>query len=454
MKIPDTMNALAQYIDLYRNHRELIDANSCGPLNNLREEAAKRLEYMKLPKKGEENYENISLQDILTPDYGVNIARVNIDVNPAFSFRCNVPNISPALFFLVNDSFAAADNSSEGLPEGLTVTSLRTAGLNNPDLIERYYGKAAAQDNPIVLLDTLLAQDGIFIHVEKNVKVEKPLQIVNILQNGMPLMAARRVLIVLEEGASLSLLSCDHTQNPDTDFLSLSTTEIFCAPDSNINFYDMEESSERTNRLSALYIVQQERSHAVIDGMTLLNGQTRNEYYCRLDGREAELKLLGMGIEDSSRVLSTYSRIDHNATHCRSNELFKYSVDNNASGEFAGLIYVAPGAIKTEAYQSNRNLVGNDTARMFSKPQLEIYNDDVKCSHGSATGQLDELQIFYMRTRGLDLPTANLLLKQAFMSEVVDAVEIPALRERLHMLVERRFAGESFGCNSCANACR
>ena len=167
----------------------------------------------------------------------------------------------------------------------------------------------------------------------------------------------------------------------------------------------------------------------------------------------AEEFQIGMGIEDYSRHLDSYSRIDHIAGDCHTDELFKYVVDDEAVGAFAGLIYVKPGADKTEAYQSNRNIVGSDRARMFSKPQLEIYDDDVKCSHGTAIGQLDEMQVFYMQTRGIPEETAKLLLKQAFMADVIDGVRLPGLKERLQMLVERRFAGGEANCASCKASC-
>ena len=187
--------------------------------------------------------------------------------------------------------------------------------------------------------------------------------------------------------------------------------------------------------------------------MTLYNGTTLNEFFTRFAGRHARLRMLGMGIEDDSRRLDTYSRISHDVPECNTDELFKYVVDGNAVGAFAGLIYVAGGAVKTEAYQSNRNLVGSDNARMHSKPQLEIYNDDVKCSHGTAIGQLDEKQLFYMMTRGLSESQARLMLKQAFMSDVIDGISLPPLRDRLKLMVERRFAGEKSACASCPVPC-
>ena len=429
------MNALKQYIDLYREHADLIDLNSAEMLNGRREEAFRILEGMKLPEKGSENYETTSLPDILNPDYGVNIARVNIDVNPAASFHCGVPNLSTSLFMLVNDIYAETPRSREGLPEGIEAGSLRKFAEQHPEIIERYYGRIADIHNPIVALDTLLAQDGIAIWVKRGVNVEKPLQLVNILQSGMPLMAVRRVLIIAEEDAKVKILSCDHTQNPDVDFLALNTIEIFAGRNSQVDLYDLEESTERTSRLSALYLRQEEGSNVLIDGITLYNGTTRNEYHTSFIGEHASLKLYGMGIEDRKRHLDNYSRIEHAKGSCTTDELLR------------------PGADKTEAYQSNRNIVGSDTARMYSKPQLEIYNDDVKCSHGTATGQLDEMQVFYMRTRGIPEATAKLLLKQAFMADVIDGVRLEGLQERLHMLVERRFAGGESSCASCRSAC-
>ncbi|MDE6443899.1 MAG: SufD family Fe-S cluster assembly protein [Muribaculaceae bacterium] len=447
------MNALKQYIDLYKRHNDLVDGNSAGVLNALRPGALEALENMRLPAYGSENYETTDLEAILSPDYGVNIARVDIDVNPAATFHCGVPNLSTALFLNVNDIYAETERSHEGLPEGVYAGSLRRFATEYPEVAAKYYGACADIENPIVALDTLLAQDGVAVWVKKGVKVEKPLQIVNILQNGVPLMAVRRLLVIVEEGAEVTILGCDHTQNPDVEFLALQTVEMFVDKSGRLDYYDLEESTEKTSRLSSLYLRQGADSNVLIDGMTLYNGRTRNEYYCRFEGERGSLRLLGMGIEDRSRRLDTYTKVDHLHKECHTDELFKFVLDDEAVGAFAGLVHVVKGADKTEAYQSNRNIVGSDKARMFSKPQLEIYDDDVKCSHGAATGQLDETQVFYMRTRGIPEDTAKLLLKQAFMADVIDGVRMKGLKERLQLLVERRFAGHPLNCSSCQSAC-
>lgn len=447
------MNALKQYLDLYNEHSELI-CKPCAPsLNAPRTEAYDNLANASLPTRGKENYEKTDLNKILAPDYGLNIARIPLDINPSETFHCDVPNLTANLFLLLNDSFAATDRSMNHLPEGVTIGSLNKIALEHPELIDKYYGKIADKSNPLVNLNTMLVQDGFFLHVSKRVKLERPIQLVDIFQYARPLMSARRLLIVIEDEAEAKLLLCDHTQNRDNAFLNLQTVEIFVGKHAVFDFYDLEESTQHTSRLSSLYLRQEAYSNVMISGLTLFNGTTRNEFFCTYAGEKAELHLCGMGIEDGDRHLDNYTKIDHTSPECHSDELFKYVVDDNATGAFSGMIYVAPGAEKTSAYQANRNIVGADTAVMFSKPQLEIYNDDVKCSHGSATGQLDEMQMFYMRTRGVPERVAKLLLKQAFMADVIDTVRIPVLKDRLRLLVERRFAGEEASCSSCRNDC-
>lgn len=445
------MSALKQYIDLYHQVKERIDAHSAPALNALRPQAADILASVTLPKQGADNYENCDLKEMLGPDYGINIDDVNINVKPENTFRCDMPMTGNSPILSLNDRTLIPDNFPE-MPEGVLVGSLRSIAREHPGLVEKYYGRLADLGNPVVALDTLLARDGFMLYVPKNVTLENPLQLINILGATQPLMAVRRLLIVLEDDAKAKLLVCDHTQREEVNFLTLQTVELYVGKNAELHYYDLEESSQRTSRISSLYLRQEADSRVVIDGMTLFNGVTRNEYYCDFAGENADLKLYGMAIEDRQRKVSTYSRINHAVPHCVSNELFKMSADGESRCAFTGRIIVRPGSVKTEAYQACRNLLGADTARIEARPELEIYNDDVKCSHGCAIGQLDETQVFYMRSRGIPEPQARLLLRQAFMADVIDLVDIPGLRDRLHLLVEKRFAGAEAACSNCHNS--
>ena len=294
----------------------------------------------------------------------------------------------------------------------------------------------------------MLAQDGVLIYVPKGSHTTRPIQIINVFDANAQLMAVRRLLIVIEDDAQAKVLVCDHTKG-DKRYLSLETVEIIAGRNAQLDYYHMEESGMETSRLSQLWVRQQEGSNVLIDGITLTNGFTRNDYHIDVDGSNATTTLLGMAIATGEQHIDNHTLINHNAPRCQSNEMFKYVLNDNAIGAFAGKILVKPDCPKIDAYQGNRNIVASPTAKMYTKPQLEIYTDDVKCSHGATVGQLDQEALFYMQTRGISLPVAQKLLMQAFMSDVIDGVRLDTLRDRLRHLVEMRLSGDSLICETC-----
>ena len=266
-------------------------------------------------------------------------------------------------------------------------------------------------------------------------------------------MAVRRVLVVIEDDASARILFCDHSQSGDFKYLSSLVTEVFLHRGASLDYCDIEESTEQTSRMSQLFISQDEGSRLTVNGTSLTVGTTRNEYKVDINGSHCDTEIAVMAIADRKQTIDNSARINHFAPRSRSNQLFKYLLDEQSQGAFEGLIYVAPDAVHTEAYQTDRNLLASADARMHTAPQLEIYCDDVKCSHGAATGQLDQNALFYMQTRGVPKSEARMMLMQAFMSDVIDRVAIEGLRDRLRHLVERRLSGEHAACGDCAASC-
>ena len=282
--------------------------------------------------------------------------------------------------------------------------------------------------------------------------MEKPIQLINILRSDVPLLVNRRVLIVLEDGAQARLLVCDHTMD-EVNFLATQVIEVFAGRDSVFDLYELEETHTGTTRLSNLYVRQEAGSNVLLNGMTLTNGTTRNSTRVLLAGENASLDLCGMAIADRNQHVDTRTVVEHAVPSCTSRQLFKNVLDDHATGAFSGLVLVRPGAQHTDARQTNRNLCATRDARMYTQPQLEIYADDVKCSHGATVGQLDDAALFYMRQRGIPLHEARLLLMFAFVGEVVDTIRLDALKDRLHHLVEKRFRGELGRCRTCGG-CR
>lgn len=443
------MKAEQQYIDLFAQCEDLVCRESSGVMNAPRAAALADFERLGFPSSRAEDYRYTDVSRSFAPDYGMNLKRVKIPVNPQDVFHCDVPNLSTSLYFVVNDSFYHQALPKAHLPEGVYVGSLKDFSNERPEVVSRYYGKlATSSKNGIVALNTMFAQDGFVVYVPQGVVVERPIQLVNIFRSDVDLMASRRVLVIMEPRSEAKLLVCDHSIDT-VRFLANQVIEVFVGEGASFDYYDLEESSDTTTRFSSLFVKQEAGSNVVINGITLTNGLTRNDYQVELLGERAETTLCGMSILDKEQHVDTYTHITHAVPRCKSNELFKNVLNDQAVGAFSGRILVKEGADKTEAYQSNRNLCATREARMYSKPQLEIYADDVKCSHGMTTGQLDEEAIFYMRSRGISLDEARMLLSVAFTSDVIDHVRVEALRDRLHRLVEKRFRGELAKCAGC-----
>lgn len=448
------MTPVQNYIDLFKQNRALIDRGSAGALNSARDNALDCLLRYGLPHKGLEEYLHTDVGEWFEPDWGMNLARLDIPVDFAQAFKCSVPNLSTQLYFLANDSFASSETASRNLlPDGVYAGSLKDAALERPEILEKYYGKLADMDKPgIAAINTLFAQDGFIFYVPDGVVVEKPLQLITLLSSKVDLMVNRRILVVLGRGAQAKLLLCDHALAAN-QYLTTQVTEVFAGEDSALELYDLEETHYANRRVSELYINQEADSNVEIDYVTLHNGRTRNTVFSTFAGRGSNLSLNGIATVDKEQHVDNMTFVDHRVSDCTSNELFKYVLDNSASGAFAGKVLVRHGAQHTESQQTNRNICLTRQARMFTQPQLEIYADDVKCSHGATVGQLDDKAMFYMRQRGIPEAEARMMLMQAFVGEVIGRVSLEPLRDRLNRLVEKRFRGELTQCEGC-RACR
>ncbi len=446
-------NSLQQYLDLYDANSRAIDAGCGAPLlNAMRPGARSALEGARLPERGDEGYERTSVNDMLAPDFGLNISRLPMPVDVTASFRCDIPAVSTLMAFVVNDSFVPSRTLEERLPDGVRFMSLARAARECPELVEPYIGLGAGSC-PAADLNTLLLQDGVLLHIGRGVRLQKPLQLVNIFSSSIDMMAVRRLLVVAEDDSKAQLLVCDHTQDREHRYLSLQMIQIHVAQRASFELYDLEESSALTSRLSMLYAHQEADSSLTVNGSTLSGGKTRNDYRLDLDGTGCRTMLAGMAVATGDQTVDNSSEVLHHAPRCHSDQLFKYVLDDKSNGAFEGAIRVEEGAVLTEAYQTNRNLLASSDARMHTRPQLEIYCDDVKCSHGAATGQLDQQALFYMQARGIPQHEARVMLMQAFMADVIATVRPEGLRDRLRLLVERRFHGRSSAtCADCGAA--
>lgn len=443
------MSAWQQYIDLFLQERQLIDRHSAPLMNVLREKAYVDFQRQGFPTRKVEEYRYTDMEEVFAPDYGVNLQRVQFPVNPHDIFKCSVPNLSTSLYFMVNDLFHNSVMPKTQLPEEVVVGSLCQQALEHPELLQPYYGRLAKTEaDSVTALNTMLAQDGLFIYIPKNVVVDKTIQVVNILRSDVDLMANRRVLIVLEQGAQAKVLFCDHAMD-ERSFLTTQVCEVFVGENAHLELYDLEATHLQSRRVTNTYVRQQSYSTLNMCTITMHNGLTRNTLEVDLAGQYAETHVNGCVVADKQQHVDNNTLIRHSVPNCQSNELYKYVLDDSSVGVFAGKVLVVADAQKTVSDEVNANLCASPDARMYTQPMLEIYADDVKCSHGSTVGQLNEQALFYMRQRGISETEARLLLKFAFVGEVIDSIKLETLRDRLHYLMEKRFRGELSHCEGC-----
>ncbi len=443
------MNAERQYITLYDECRDLIARHSADVLNWKRDRAHADFQRLGFPTRKVERYKYTDLDEVFLPDYGLNLNRLEMPVDPYKSFTCNVPNLGAALYFVLNDQFCNNSSSTNELPEGIVVGSLSQAATERPELIEKYYCHLAqTRKDAVNALNTMLAQDGLFIYIPAGTVVAHPIQIVNMLCSDVDLMVNRRVLVIVEEGAQAKLLFCDHVAN-DRHFLATQVSEVYVGAGASLELYEVEETHAGSRRIANTYVDIAARASVTLDSITLHNGLTRNRTDVTLSGEQAEVRMYGCVVADKEQHVDNNTLIDHRVPRCQSTELYKYVLDDSAVGAFAGRVLVREGAQKTVSKEVNANLCATKTARMYTQPMLEIYADDVKCSHGSTVGQLSEQALFYMRQRGISEQEARMLLKYAFVAEVIDSIKLEPLSNRLRFLTERRLRGELSKCEGC-----
>ena len=440
---------MQQYLDIYDSNSALLNAEGIEVLNKHRAEAAELLRHTGFPSRKVERYRYTDVQKAFAPNYGLNLNGFKFGINAHDIFRCNVPGLSTSMYFVENDRFRSDLQPKAQLPEGVVVMSLAEACIKYRHLVETRYARLAkASDDAITALNTMLCQDGLFIYIPTGTVLTRPIQIINVLRSTVSLMMNRRVLVIAEAEAKAQLLFCDHAQD-QIDFLTTQVAEIYVGAGAEVEIYELEETHEGSHRYANLQGRVAEGGQLSHYALTLTCGETRNQTDITLAEPHATANLYGCAITDKHQYIENNTLITHHAPKCTSDELYKYVIDEQSVGAFAGRILVERGAQQTVSHETNANLVCTRDARMYTQPMLEIYADDVQCSHGSTVGQLSDEALFYMRQRGIGEAEARLLLKQAFATEVINNIRMEALRDRLHHLVDKRFRGELGNCQHC-----
>ena len=441
-----------RFISLFEKNRKFLAANDTRVLAEIREKAFTSFAKLGFPDTSMEAWRLTDLHDSFERGYEYHLQPMKeVDVQKVF--RCNIPHLDTAVIGQLNGWYVSKDVPLMELGNGIIMGSLAEARKSYPHLIEKYYGTMAddAADG-FTALNTAFAQDGVFIYVPDNVKSPKPVQLINVIHHDENLFLQSRNLIVVGANAKLSLVHCDDSYNHQASFSNI-VTEIHVGENGLLDHYKLQNLNNNSTLISSVFFRLETAANLESHYLSLNGGLLRNNIRLLFNGEHGNASIYGIYLMDRKQHVYNQVFVDHAHPNCTSNETFKGILDEHARAIFNGHVLVRRNATKTDARQSNKNILLTDTARVNSKPFLEIYNDDVKCSHGSTTGQLDQESMFYLRQRGIGEETARMLLMFAFADEIVAKIAIPQLRQRIEDMVKKRLQGELQICEQCVLHC-
>jgi Fe-S cluster assembly protein SufD len=341
----------------------------------------------------------------------------------------------------VDGAYDAALSSLSGIPSGVRLGSLGDALRADGDLLAGHVGRyARIEQNPFTALNTAFLQDGGLVHVGPGVSVEQPIYLLFLTSSaGRESLIHPRSLLVLEPGATAAVVET-YAALDGGQYLTNSVTELVLAEGARAHHLRIQRESDAAFHMATSQTYQGKDSRLLSCSVALGSALSRHDVNAVLDGTGAELLLNGLSVLAGRQHVDHHTTIEHARPHCESHELFNGIFADHARGVFTGRIIVRPGAQQTDSKQTNNNVLLSEAARADSQPQLEIYADDVKCTHGATIGPLDPNALFYLQTRGVDARDARQLLTYGFAADVVSRLEVPELRKRLNELVEARLA--------------
>ena len=409
------------------------------PFAELRAGAAERLAVLGAPTRKLETWKYTDLRKILARDYA--IAGLAPDapartVTPADVAAARVPGIDGPTLVFVNGAFAPSLSSLDVEP-GLTVGPLREALIDTPALFGTIAG---AQDAAFVALNEAFELDGPYVRVAAGAMMERPVQIVHLTSADRETFVQTRGLIVVEAGAHARIIETHAAPAADAVTLGNVVTEVFVGEDAVVDHHRIQDEGNAASQVNTVQVAQGARSVYRTGTWTFSGELVRNDLTVTLRGENCETNLAGLYFLRGDQHVDNRTLLDHAAPGCMSDELYRGIVFDRAVGVFNGKVMVRREGQQTNAYQQSQGVVLSDTAKHFSKPELEIYADDVKCSHGSTTGEVDPEAMFYLRSRGIAFDRARALLLTAFAHDVVERVSIDSLRAHLDRLVDAALA--------------
>lgn len=426
------------YISNFRKLEESLNGEAKSEFHKIRTNALEMFEQTGFPTIKMEDWKYTNVSPIFSHKYEDAEASSRISRNDIEKFR--IKNLNTTVLVFVNGKF---NHKLSSELNKLTSLSIKIGNLANwikkePELILQHFSKYAKMPSGFASLNTAFTVDGAFIYIPDNITIKEPVHILNLHgQDGSKILSQPRNLVITGKNVQAKFIETYNSISSEPNFSNI-VTEIVAGENSNIEWYKIQDENLNSYQVTLTQAEQKRGSVFTIYTVTTGGSIIRNDINTVLDDENCEAHLFGLYLTEDSQHVDNHTFIDHAKPHCVSNELFKGVLNDKSHAVFNGKVYVRPDAQKTNAYQSNKNILLSRDAAVDTKPQLEIFADDVKCSHGATVGQIDEDSLFYLRTRGISEETARSMLIKAFASDVFENVKIEQVHEYINNLISNK----------------
>ena len=412
-----------------------LNGGARSPVHKIRQEAFRQFEAMGFPTKRDEEWKYTNLRPILKHDYRIFHRNENaVDYKDVKRYFLN--DVDTYKLVYIDGVFSSWLSTTTH--EKFDICTFSSMLSKYQDVTREYFNKAVPREDSLAAVNTAFAREGAFIRIKKNQVVEKPVEIINFTTSqDQEALIQPRNLIVVEENAEVEIVE-RHQSLSEKEVLTNVVTEIFAHRNARLKLYKIQNDRLNASLIDHTSVKQYRGSHVAIGTFSFGGKLVRNNLNFFLEEEHTESTLDGITIGSGKQHIDHHTLVDHKVPHCYSNELYKGIYDDQSHGVFNGKVMVHPHAQKTNAFQENNNILLTDKSSVDTKPQLEIYADDVKCSHGCTIGQLDESALFYFRSRGIPVKEARALLLQAFAADGLRNVRIPELRRRLNKIIAKK----------------
>ena len=407
------------------------------PVHQIRLESLKTFEEKGFPSRRDEAWKYTSLNAMLRQNYALfPKAETTIQLKKVKKYFLFEIDTYKVVFIDGVYSPFLSDTTHDGLDVCLMSAALSKAKYRN--LIDTYFNKITDKEDSLTALNTSYTQEGAYVHIPKSVVAEKPVEIIHFSTGKeKALWLQPRNLIVVDQNAQVQILE-RHQSLKEHDVVSNSVTEIYTHQDALVDYYKIQNDLSTASLIDNTYISQDKNSNVRVHTFSLGGKLIRNNLNFYLKGQYCNSTLKGVTLLEDHQHVDHYTLVDHISPNCESHQDYKGVFSEGSKGVFNGKIHVDQSAQKTNAFQQNNNILLDDKATVNTKPQLEIFADDVKCSHGCTVGQLDEEALFYLMSRGIPKKEAKALMTYAFANNVLESVELPILKKRINKLIARK----------------